>query len=72
MDRPRVVLAEDHAGIAEQLRELLEPEFEVVATVTDGHALLRAVDVPHPDVVVKDVARRLEWYASPSARGSRH
>jgi CheY-like chemotaxis protein len=27
MDRPRVLLAEDHAPIAEQLRTLLEPEF---------------------------------------------
>src|SRR5258705_4163128 len=55
MDRPRVVLAEDHARIAEQLRELLEPEFDVVATVADGLALLRAVDDVHPDVVVADI-----------------
>jgi CheY-like chemotaxis protein len=72
MDRPRVVVAEDHAGIAEQLRELLEPEFGVVATVADGHALLRAVDGARPDGVVTDIARRLERYASPNARGSRH
>jgi DNA-binding NarL/FixJ family response regulator len=55
MDRPRVVLAEDHARIAEQLRALLEPEFDVVATVADGHALLRAVDDARPDVVVTDI-----------------
>ena len=55
MDRPRVVLAEDHARIAEQLRKLLEPEFEVVATVADGDALLRAADEFHPDVVVTDI-----------------
>lgn len=55
MDRPRVVLAEDHARIAEQLRALLEPEFDVVATVTDGHALLQAVDDARPDVVVTDI-----------------
>ena len=65
MDRPRVVLAEDHAGIAEQLRELLEPEFEVVATVADGHALLRAVDDAHPDVVVTDIGMpRLDGIAA--------
>ena len=55
MDRPRVVLAEDHARIAEQLRALLEPEFDVVATVADGLALLRAVDNARPDVVVTDI-----------------
>jgi DNA-binding NarL/FixJ family response regulator len=55
MDRPRVVLAEDHAPVAEQLRKLLEPEFDVVATVVDGDALLRAVDEFHPDVIVTDI-----------------
>ena len=55
MDRPRVVLAEDHARIAEQLRKLLEPEFEVVATVADGDTLLRAADEFHPDVIVTDI-----------------
>jgi len=29
MDRPRVVLAEDHAEVAEELRKLLEAEFDV-------------------------------------------
>jgi DNA-binding NarL/FixJ family response regulator len=55
MDRPRVVLAEDHAPVAEQLRKLLEPEFDVVATVVDGDALLRAADEFHPDVIVTDI-----------------
>jgi DNA-binding NarL/FixJ family response regulator len=55
MDRPRVVLAEDHARIAEQLRELLEPEFDVVATVADGHALLRAADDARANVIVTDI-----------------
>jgi hypothetical protein len=44
MDRPRVLLVEDHPGVAEQLRRVLEPEFEVVATVGDGRALLTAAD----------------------------
>ena len=55
MDRPRVLLAEDHPGVAEQLRRLLEPEFEVVATVGDGGALLSAADETRPDVVVTDI-----------------
>ena len=55
MDRPRVLLAEDHPGIAEQLRKLLEVEFDVVATVADGRALLRAADESHPDVIVTDI-----------------
>jgi DNA-binding NarL/FixJ family response regulator len=55
MARPRVVLAEDHARVAEELRGLLEREFEVVAVVTDGHALVRAVGASRPDVVVTDI-----------------
>ena len=55
MDRPRVLLAEDHPGMAEQLRKLLEVEFEVVATVADGCALLQAADESHPDVIVTDI-----------------
>ena len=55
MSRPRVVLAEDHAQIAEQLRSLLESEFDVVAMVVDGDALLRAAEEFHPDVIVTDI-----------------
>src|SRR5262245_66265676 len=55
MQRPRIVLAEDHAEVAEQLRALLISEFDVVAIVTDGQALLRAVDADYPEVVVTDI-----------------
>ncbi len=40
MPRPRVLLADDHAETAEQLRQLLEPSFDVVAVVGDGRALV--------------------------------
>ena len=40
MRRPRVLLAEDHAQTAERLRKLLRPEFEVIAWVEDGVALV--------------------------------
>ncbi len=55
MDRSRSLLAEDHPGVAEQLRGLLEAEFDVVATVSDGRALLTAEDKIRPDVVVTDI-----------------
>jgi DNA-binding NarL/FixJ family response regulator len=56
MTRPRVLLADDHAAVADQLRGVLEPEFEVVATVGDGDALVAAADALRPDVIVADVA----------------
>lgn len=73
MDRARVLLAEDHPGIAEHLRKLLEGEFEVVATVADGHALLRAADeFPH-DVIVTDIAMPgLDGIAATGALFARH
>ena len=55
MDRPRVLLAEDHAPIAEQMRRLLEPEFDVIGVVADGTALLRAAEELLPDVIVTDI-----------------
>jgi DNA-binding NarL/FixJ family response regulator len=55
MSRPRVLLADDHPAVADELRKLLESEFDVVAVVTDGNGLLRAADQVHPDVVVTDI-----------------
>lgn len=56
MNRPRVLLAEDHPRVADELRKLLEPEFDVVAVVADGNALLREAGETRPDVVVTDIA----------------
>jgi DNA-binding NarL/FixJ family response regulator len=41
--------------MAAELRKLLETAFDVVATVADGHALLRAADDAQADVIVTDV-----------------
>jgi DNA-binding NarL/FixJ family response regulator len=56
MKRPRVLLADDHADVAEQLRSILEAEFDVVAVVPDGSALLAAAGELAPDVIVTDIA----------------
>lgn len=54
--RGRLVLADDHAIVTEGLRRLLEPEYEVVATATDGLALVRAARALRPDAVIVDVS----------------
>jgi hypothetical protein len=41
--------------MAEELRGLRAAEFDVVATVADGNALLQATDDYQPDVVVTDI-----------------
>jgi DNA-binding NarL/FixJ family response regulator len=53
--RPRILIADDHTLIAELCKGLLEAEFEVVGTVGDGRALVRAAAVLEPDVIVVDV-----------------
>jgi DNA-binding NarL/FixJ family response regulator len=55
MSRPRVLLADDHRIMAEGLRGLLEPEFEVVGVVADGRELVAAAKEHRPDVIVADV-----------------
>lgn len=52
----RVILAEDATLLREGLVRLLEDEgHEVIAAVSDGEALVKAVAADQPDVVVVDV-----------------
>ncbi len=59
MRRPSVLLADDHKIVAEGLRSLLEPEFELVGTVEDGRALVAAAQKLNPDVIVADISMPL-------------
>ncbi|MCK5504746.1 MAG: response regulator, partial [Thermodesulfovibrionia bacterium] len=56
MNRPRVLLADDHKIVLEGLKNLLEPEFELVGAVEDGRALLDAASNLHPEVIVTDIS----------------
>jgi DNA-binding NarL/FixJ family response regulator len=49
------MLADDHKMIVEAFRNLLEPQYQVVATVHDGRALLDTALRVQPDIVVVDV-----------------
>ena len=53
--RPRILIADDHTLIADLCKRLLETEFEVVGTVGDGRALVRAAATLKPDVIVVDI-----------------
>ncbi len=55
----RIVLADDHGILLEGLKRILEPEFEVVAMVRDGHSLIRAVEMLRPDVAIAGVSMPL-------------
>ncbi len=51
-----MLLADDHAATAGQLRGLLQPHFDVVALVEDGRALVSAAARLSPDVIVADIS----------------
>jgi DNA-binding NarL/FixJ family response regulator len=59
MKRPRILLADDHKLMAEALQHLLETDFDVVATVSDGRALIKAAGELKPELVVVDIGMPL-------------
>jgi DNA-binding NarL/FixJ family response regulator len=55
MARAKILLADDHTLFCNLLRQLLEPEYEVVGSVSDGRELLKAAETLRPDVVLVDI-----------------
>lgn len=55
MQRPRVLIADDHLMIAAGLSRLLEGEAEIVATASDGGELVERARLHRPDIVIADV-----------------
>ena len=55
MNRPRILMADDHRIVAEGLRSLLEPEFELVEIVDDGAQMVEAAKRLSPDVILADI-----------------
>jgi DNA-binding NarL/FixJ family response regulator len=56
MNRPRLLLADDHTLMLDGIRMLLEPEFELVGCVEDGQMLLTAALESKTDVILLDIS----------------
>lgn len=56
---PHIILADDHAIVREGLAHLLEPHFEVIATVGDGRALMDQAASLRPAAIVVDIGMPL-------------
>jgi DNA-binding NarL/FixJ family response regulator len=56
MQRPRVLLADDHVMVAQGLSRLLEGEVDIVATVSDGAELVAQAQKHRPDIIVADMS----------------
>ena len=52
----RILIAEDHSFLAEAFKQLLETDYYVVATVSDGRAMVRTALEMKPDLVIVDIA----------------
>jgi len=58
--RTRILLADDHSVVLQGLQRILDrPEFEVVAAVRDGRALVESAVALKPDVIVADISMPL-------------
>src|ERR1700760_1260160 len=51
----RILIADDHQLLADACKNLLEPEFVVVGTVSDGHHVANAVAELKPDILLLDI-----------------
>lgn len=54
--RPRIVIAEDHTLVREGMRQLLADDFEVIAAVDDGRALLAVAERLQPELILIDIS----------------
>ncbi len=59
MTKIKVLVADDHRIVAEGLRSMLEPTFELVAIVENGRELVAAAKELKPDVIIVDIAMPL-------------
>ncbi len=58
-NRPQIMIADDHKFVADACGMLLEPEYDVVATVGDGRALVRVATNLKPQVIIIDIGMPL-------------
>ena len=56
----RLLLADDHILLLDSLKHLLEAEYTVVGTVTDGKELVSAAIQLKPDIILVDIAMPLQ------------
>ncbi len=55
MERPRILIADDHTMVAEAFKSLLEPEYHVIEVVADGRSMLSVALAMKPDIVLLDL-----------------
>jgi DNA-binding NarL/FixJ family response regulator len=59
MNNVRLLLADDHTLMLQGIRRILEEDFELAGTVSDGRALVAAAQELRPDVILMDISMPL-------------
>lgn len=52
----RILLADDHLAMLQEVRTLLQQDFEVVGAVENGAALVEAAQQLQPDLIISDIS----------------
>ena len=56
MKKARILLADDHPAMRDKVADLLGDAFQIVASVADGKAAMKAATLLSPDVVLMDIS----------------
>ena len=56
MARKRILLADDHIEMLDEVRALLNEDYEIVGAVENGQKLLEAAQTLKPDLIVSDIS----------------
>ncbi len=56
MTRARILLADNHKGMLEQVKSMLCRDFEILGTFEDGQSLITAAQTLNPDLCVLDIS----------------
>jgi DNA-binding NarL/FixJ family response regulator len=54
--RKRILLADDHSAITEEIRVLLHNEYDIVGAVDNGKTLVEAAQRLAPDLIITDIS----------------
>jgi DNA-binding NarL/FixJ family response regulator len=55
-DRKRILLADDHVAMLEEIENVLKADYNIVASVEDGAALVEAAQRLKPDLIISDIS----------------
>lgn len=56
MTRKRILIADDHVAMLEEVRALLDRDYEVIGAVQNGKTLVEAAKELNPDLIISDIS----------------